>query len=219
MIGLFGGTFDPIHFGHLRPIREASEHLQFDFVVFIPTGQPPHRPPPHASAVQRRDMTVLAIEGDARFRLDECELERAGPSYTVDTLRALRAEHGRTPLCLILGHDAFTQLDTWKESEALPALAHVVVLARPGVGHALPAWARTRVTDDPRALRATSAGRVWLEAVTPQPISATDVRARLARGEDVSALVPAPVLDYIRRHHLYTNEEANAKTRQATTRC
>lgn len=219
MIGLFGGTFDPIHFGHLRPVQEASGRLQFDSVVFIPAGIPPQRPPPQASAAQRRDMVALAIEGDPRFRLDERELEREGPSYTVDTLRVLRVEHGETPLCLIVGRDAFTRLDTWKEGAALPALAHVVVLARPGAPDAIPAWARTRVTDDPRALRATSAGRVWFEPVTPQAISATDVRVRLARGEDVSALVPAPVLDYIRRHHLYANEEANAKTRQATTRC
>jgi len=133
-IGIFGGTFDPIHFGHLRLAQEAVEQCHLASVRFIPSGSPPHRATPYASAHHRLDMVRLAIQGNEKFVLDEREIFRTDPCFTVDTLNGLRAELGRQqPLCLLLGSDAFLLLHTWHEWEKLFDLAHIVVLQRPQI--------------------------------------------------------------------------------------
>jgi len=133
-IGILGGTFDPIHFGHLRMAQELAESLGLDEVRFIPAARPPHRAQPHGAAEARAEMVRLAISGNPRFVLDTREFERDGPSYMVDTLSCLRAEVGDdTPLCLLLGADAFLGLPTWHRWRELFQLAHVVVAHRPGV--------------------------------------------------------------------------------------
>lgn len=207
-IGIFGGTFDPIHFGHLRPVAEIAQALQLARVDFVPAGAPPHRPPPQASAAQRLRMLELALESYPGFRIDTRELMRAGPSYTVDTLTSVRAECGAaTPLCLLIGSDAFAQLETWSRWQSLPQLAHLIVMQRPDAAAALPAWAAPRVTTEVAALARAPAGHVWLHAVRPQPISATQIRRELARGPTagtgVSDLMPNAVWQYIRENRLY----------------
>jgi nicotinate-nucleotide adenylyltransferase len=222
MIGIFGGTFDPIHYGHLRPVTEVADALGLQQVRFVPAAAPPHRPPPIASAADRLRMVELAVAGRAVFRVDDRELRRSGPSYTVDTLTSLRAELGATPFGLIIGMDAFLGLSTWHRWEALPSLAHLIVMQRPGwelLGGGVPAWARDRVASEAAALRRQPSGYVWLQAVTPQSISASAIRAALAQGESVDALLPAPVLDYILAHHLYpTLKEHDAGKENAATR-
>lgn len=207
MIGILGGTFDPIHYGHLRPAQEVWRALALEEIRFIPAANPPHRPAPQASPAQRLAMVELAVAGIPGFRADDRELRRGGPSYTVLTLESLRAEFGDRPLCLLLGLDAFEGLETWHQWSRLPELAHLIVMTRPGwsfpADPALPAWARGRVCRDPRALSQTRAGNIYYQAVTPQAISATRLRHAIAQGESVEGLMPPAVWEFIRNHKLY----------------
>jgi nicotinate-nucleotide adenylyltransferase len=210
VIGILGGTFDPIHYGHLRPAREAARALGLEALRLIPAAHPPHRTAPVANAAQRWRMAELAIAEFPEFQLDDREYRRGGPSYTVLTLESLRAEYGARPLCLLLGADAYFGLETWHEWRRLPELAHLVVLTRPGFeipvpGAALPAWAVGRVTRERAALDGEPAGRILFQPVTAQDISATRIRAAIAVGEPVAGLLPAAVLDYIRANRLYLN--------------
>ena len=203
-LGVFGGTFDPVHFGHLRPVAAAAAALALAQVRFIPAAIPPHRPPPVAPAAARVRMLELALHAYPGFSLETCELARPGPSYTVDTLTALRAECGaEVPLYLLLGSDAFNGLTRWHRWQMLPQLAHLVVMQRPQVDAPLPAWALPRLASEATALTQAPAGHVWLQAVPPQPISATAIRARLAAGVSVSGLMPDAVWQYIRENRLY----------------
>jgi len=204
MIGIFGGTFDPIHFGHLRPAQEAMQILELAELRIIPAAVSPHRPPPQASAAQRLAMVELAIRDLPGFRVDDRELQRGGLSYTVLTLELLRAEFGSTPLCLLIGADQFRNFETWHRWREIPELAHLVVLNRPGEkAGALPAWARECECADVHDLRKAPAGRLAFLAVRPQDISATRIRAAIAREESVQGLLPEAVLDYIRINQLY----------------
>ncbi|MEJ2059818.1 MAG: nicotinate-nucleotide adenylyltransferase [Gammaproteobacteria bacterium] len=213
MIGVFGGTFDPVHFGHLRPALEVLQHLQLDGLRLIPACVPPHRRLPQASADQRLHMLELAVDGEAGLKVDRRELDRTGPSYTVDTLRGLRQELGETrPLCLIMGMDAFAGLRSWHEWETIPRLAHLVVTHRPGAVVPGDLWesawlesARTTAVED---LRRVPAGRVLFTPVTQLDISATAVRELIARGESPRYLLPSRVWDYIRAEGLYAGGAA-----------
>ena len=206
-LALFGGTFDPIHHGHLRSAWEASLLLDAD-VALLPANVPPHRPQPLAPARARAAMLRAALAGQSRLAVDERELRRDGPSYTVDTLREVRAEVGaQRPLVLIVGSDAFAGLETWHEWRELFVLAHLAVLGRPGVEPALPPalaaeFARRRSAPD-SAWRASPAGAIVPLAVTPLEISATDVRRRVAAGEEPRFLVPDAVCALIRAHGWY----------------
>ncbi len=170
----------------------------------IPAATPPHRPPPQASAAQRLAMAKLAIRGLPGLRVDDRELQRGGLSYSVLTLESLRAELGNTPLCLLIGADQLRSFETWHRWQEIPDLAHLVVLNRPGAMTGdLPDWARARECVDLHLLRELPAGRLAFLSVSPQDISATRIRAALARGESVQGLLPETVLDYIRSNQVY----------------
>ena len=188
-VAIFGGTFDPVHNAHLAVARSALEALGAARILWIPTGDPRYRDPPVAPARDRVAMLQLAIEGETRYAIDERELVPDASGYTYDTLAALRAEVGpNVSLVMLIGADQYAKLDTWHRSGELFSLASFAVFGRPTDGAA--------VGERPRA------GVVQVE-MQPIAISATAIRARIARGEDVSAMLPAPVLQYIRRHHLY----------------
>jgi nicotinate-nucleotide adenylyltransferase len=197
-IAILGGTFDPVHNAHLRVAWEAAEALDAD-VRLMPANVPPHRAAPVASPAQRVAMLRAALTGQSRLQLDERELRRDKPSYTIDTLREMRAEFGAgQPLILLVGADAFAALPTWHEWNALFRFAHVTVLTRPGHGGDLPAElvaeiAARRVTAA-SALRDAAFGKVLDLAVTPLEISASAVRALLAAGRVPRWLVPDAVL-------------------------
>lgn len=211
-IGIFGGTFDPIHYGHLRLAEEMLEQAGLSQIRFIPTGTPPHRDEPQVSAQQRSEMVKLAIAGEPAFVLDEREVKRASKCYAVDTLRELRAELGAAqPLCLLMGGDAFLQLDTWHEWEQLFELAHIVVGYRPGftleerihgAAEALREHYRRRLCPT-EALAQSPCGGVAELAIPKLEISATDIRRRVAEGRTIRYLLPDAVADYIHQHHLY----------------
>ena len=212
-IGILGGTFDPIHYGHLRLAEEMLELANLRQIRFIPTGIPPHRDAPQVSAQHRNEMVRLAITGQPAFVLDDREVRRATPCYTVDTLRELRAELGAAqPLCLLMGGDAFLQLHTWREWEQLFELAHIVVGYRPGFTleeriHSATAELQRHYQQRLCAAGALSqqpCGGIAELAIPKLEISATDIRRRVAEGRTIRYLLPNAVADYIHQHQLYT---------------
>jgi nicotinate-nucleotide adenylyltransferase len=217
-LGIFGGTFDPLHYGHLRLAEEAADALDLAMVRWIPAGQPALRGAPRASAAQRLEMVRLAIAGNPRFEVDAAEVEAAEvkfaqPSYTVATLARLRAAGAcgaQRPLVLLVGADAFTHLADWHRWETLFDLAHIGVAHRPGFpldAAALPAALaqhyRERLCPDPAALAAAPAGRIAIFAMTPLDISATKIRALLSNRRSARYLMPDALSAYIDDHHLY----------------
>lgn len=204
MIGVLGGTFDPVHYGHLRPAQEIAEQLALDSVLLIPAARPPHRSPPLASFEHRYAMVSLAADEFPALIADDREAGRPGPSYSVDTLADLRRTLGDRPVCFLLGTDAFASLPEWHDWQQLPELAHLVVMQRPGCELSeLPSWASDRLTEDPAELRARPAGLVIMLPVTPVNVSATGIRQALSGGQPVTGLLPPLVLEYIEAHGLY----------------
>ena len=207
-IGIFGGTFDPIHYGHLRTALELLETLELAQVRFIPCCIPAHRGLPGVTATQRLTLVRLALHNQPKLIADDRELCRPGPSYTEDTLASLREEFGaQVPLCLIVGSDAFRELHTWKNWQHLTDLAHIVVMQRPGVSQnivpELETFIAPRLTEQALELHCKPAGSVLFQPVTQLNISATLIRNRLAQGKSPRYLLPDAVLDYIHQQALY----------------
>lgn len=212
MIGLFGGTFDPIHFGHLRTVLDVQEALALGEVRFIPSADPPHRDAPAVSAQQRAELVRRAIEGQTGFVYDGRELDRDGPSYTVLTLESFRQQFGpQKPLCLIVGTDAFLGFPSWHRWQELLTLCNVAVMVRPGYHldeTAFPdGWLHDRLTRIEGWDGDRPCGQVVEVEVTQLEISATDIRRRLADGRDIRYLVPEAVREIIRAQGLYTPRE------------
>lgn len=210
-IGILGGTFDPIHFGHLRLAEEMAEGLGLSQVRFVPAGLPPHRFQPQASPPQRLEMTKRAIAGNPLFSVDEREIAKATPCYSVETLAGLRRELGADPpVCLLLGADAFLGLNTWHKWRELFALAHIAVARRPGfslTAQAMPDELRRelepRMQDGGGGLANLPAGRIVQREIAALAISATRIRSQIKAGESPRYLLPDTVLDYIREQHIY----------------
>lgn len=211
MIGIFGGTFDPIHNGHLRIALDALELLDLEQVRLIPLANAVHRSQPETPGWLRVEMMEAALGSRADLVVDGRELERQGPSYTVDTLRSLKGEFAETPLCLLLGEDAFNGFADWREPDQIMQLANVAVLARPG--HV--------TSDEPRLqslLRqhqvpsldpARAHGQIAFIPVTQLDIASSDIRHRIAVGCSADYLLPGSVLDVIARCGLYREQEEN----------
>lgn len=206
---LYGGTFDPVHKGHLAVARHARDALAAQ-VHLMPAADPPHKGPTHADAEQRAAMLVLAIGDEPGLRVDRRELLREGPSYTIDTLRELRAEIGdRAPVALLIGADSFLALPTWKLWRELFDYAHFVVAERPGNGlesqlpQALSQQASGRWADGAEDLHAHPAGRILRLQQPLQPESASEIRRRIQAGEPWQDQVPPAVAAYITQNGLY----------------
>jgi nicotinate-nucleotide adenylyltransferase len=208
MIGIFGGTFDPIHFGHLRTALDVAEATGIEEIRLVPLRGAVHRGQPGTPAGIRYALVAAAVAGTPGLVADDREISRGGPSFTVHTLESLRRERGgKAPLALILGADAFAGFLTWHRPLDILRLAHVIVMERPG--HLLRAWAALadlvsgRRAKEPAALSGIPGGLILPVAVTQLEISSTDIRRRLAEGRSIRFLVPRPVENLIRRLGLY----------------
>ncbi len=207
-VGILGGTFDPIHYGHLRLGEELGDGLGLDQVRLIPSKLPPHRANPQVSAQHRLAMVRLAAAGNPRFVVDDRELRREGTSYTADTLLELRNELGnQVSLFLFLGVDAFVALMSWSRWRQLFDLAHLVIATRPGytleidqLPEPLGSVTRARI---PASFDSATSGQVIIREIAALDISASSIRNALAQGHSTRYLLPDSVLDYIRDHHLY----------------
>ncbi len=204
MIGIYGGTFNPVHYGHLRTALEVKELFELEQLRLIPCRLPPHRDEPEVAAHLRLQMLEAAILDTYGFSVDKRELDRAGPSYMVDTLHALRNELGNTPLLLFIGADAFAGLERWHQWQRLFDYAHIVVMTRPGyAAETLSIFLQQRLCSDNTQLRRQAAGCLVFQEVTALAISATAIRELVAAGRSPQFLLPDRVIDLIRRHHLY----------------
>ncbi len=212
-LGIFGGTFDPVHFGHLRLAEESIGHLGLGGVRWIPAGQPPHRGAPQVTAAQRLEMVRRSTAGNPRFSVDASEVEAAAPSYTIHTLERLRRELGSTQsLVLLVGADAFAGLASWHRWRDILALAHIAVSHRPGfpvemasLPEALASEFNARRLSDVAGLKASASGAIVTFAMTQLAISATQIRKLLANDLSARYLLPDAVLDYIQTNSLYRN--------------
>ncbi|MBP7148868.1 MAG: nicotinate-nucleotide adenylyltransferase [Acidobacteria bacterium] len=205
-IGLYGGTFDPPHLGHLHVARAARDSMQLDVVEMLTSSIPPHRRPTEADPFDRFAMTVLAAQDEPRIIPSPREVRRGGVSYTVETLLELRTKYPGATLFLVIGADAYDELPTWHRAGEILQLAHLAVLPRPG-SHGVTAL---RPEDRQRLRQAGEAGpseglAVYQVPMELVPISAREIRRRLRAGEPVDDMVPVPVLRYIRKRGLYNS--------------
>lgn len=204
MIGIFGGTFNPVHYGHLRTAVEIKQRFALEQVRLVPCANPPHRETPAVDGAMRLQMLQLAVAQCPGLIADGCEVVRNGPSYSVHTLSDMRDLWPDKPLLLFMGMDAFAGLPRWYQWQRLFDFAHIVVIARPGFSlpSLLPELA-ARQTESATELAASTAGRLFFQAVTQLEISATAIRNMFASGQDAHFLLPDNVLDYIYQHRLY----------------
>ncbi len=209
LLALYGGTFDPIHYGHLYPVAALAGQCGLGHVKLMPNNVPPHRHQPGATSQQRLDMIKLAIANEPLFSVDERELLRQAPSYTVETLEALRQEIGESqPLAFIIGQDSLVNLANWHRYQDLTRLCHLLVMRRPGYpiqmnDSAGQRWLDALLTDNVEDLHQRPGGHVYLANTPLYPISATEIRQRVQGGLPCDGLLPPVVLDYILRHRLY----------------
>ena len=206
-IGIFGGTFDPVHVGHLRAALELREALDLAEVRFVPSAVPPHRQPPYLPTATRLALIEAAVAECPDFTVDTCELRRSGPSYMIDTLTELRRRLSPAPLCLLLGTDAFLGLPDWCRGHEILQIAHVVVAHRPG--WSVPAgWSGLQRlggqgTSDSGLLASAEAGYIYFQDITALDISATQIRELAVAGRSLRYLVPEPVRRLLEEEQVY----------------
>jgi len=205
MIGIFGGTFDPIHFGHIRTVSAVQARLELTKVLLVPVHIPPHRPIPVARPEHRISMTELAIKGTPFLECDGREIRRGGISYTISTIQEIRREVGSIPLCLILGLDSFLDFSEWHRWGEILNYVHIIVMYRPGwrFPPLLPDWWREATQENSAKLREKENGYVYSMLVPSIDLASTIIRQQLLCNMCVSAALPPAVLRYIRRYRLY----------------
>jgi len=210
-IGLLGGTFNPVHFGHLRIALECKENLALDELRMVPCANPPHREMPEVSAEQRLAMLKLAMQDCADMVVDDRELKRPGESYTIDTLRSIRKEFPESSLNLIIGSDAFQALSTWHEWQQLLEYAHLIIAKRPDniddkasdVGEQL----RSCFVENYQKLHEQTAGLIYVMHVSQLEISSTEIRSLFQNQKSAQFLLPEAVIHYIKQNFLYTKDQ------------
>ena len=208
MIGILGGTFDPVHYGHLRTALDVQQRLSLDEVRFIPCGEPPHRNKPIAEPLQRLAMVRAAIAGQKKFTVDDREIRRDGPSYMVDTLTSLKRDFETESFCLILGTDAFNGLEQWHKWQNIFDLANIVVMQRPAIkgqvelNKRLMAQLKERFVDADD-LKTKQNGGVCFVPVTQLDISATKIRQQWQQNKDIQFFLPDSVLTLIQQQNIY----------------
>ena len=206
-LALFGGTFDPVHYGHLRCADEARQKLNLNYLYLLPAGVPPHRAKPRTTTAQRLEMLKLAQQDFPHLKIDDRETRRSGPSYMVDTLQELRTEFPRRPLLLLVGQDVADDLHSWFQWKKLFSLAHIVILTRPGSNtqyqQELADQILPRLNFDVQKLCCSQAGGVLQLEVTSIDVSATMIKKFIRQGRSPKSMLPGAVLDYIYKNRLY----------------
>ncbi len=207
-IGVFGGTFDPVHKGHVHLASAFLEQLKLAEVRMLPLNKPPHRNLPIASPSQRYQMLQLALGNHAQLKADDCELQRGGTSYTVDTLKHLRDIYVETPLCLVMGNDNFKTLNRWRQWQNLLDYSHIVIATRPGTNDEIndteiQTFLDRHSTDSIDDLHQQLAGRIHKLELPMLDISSTQIRNKFKTDPNSGSLLPDKVLDFIHSHHLY----------------
>jgi nicotinate-nucleotide adenylyltransferase len=206
MIGIYGGTFDPVHYGHLRTALEIKEIFALDEVRLIPCSQPPHRETPLTSPEMRLAMLELAVQNQPDLRVDRRELDRVGYSYMIDTLKSLQIKNPDRSLLLIIGTDAFEGLASWHQWQQLFDYAHILVITRPGyVLQELSGFLSSKLTKNREDLKLDKAGCLFFQSVTQLDISATAIRLLIGTGQNPSYLLPDNIIKYIKKNKLYSS--------------
>lgn len=207
-IGFLGGTFDPIHFGHLRPALEISEALSLQQLFLMPNHIAPHKEKSHCSAQQRSEMVKLAIQHQPKIQIDNRELERNKPSYTIDTLKELKAQYPTTPLCFIMGMDSLITFDSWFHWQEILDYCHLIISQRPGWHGQFNSTVQDIVnrctTTNIQDLHQSQCGKIYFQTTSQFDISSTKIRQFLNKKQSIDYLVPQAVSDYIKQHQLYT---------------
>ena len=211
LVGILGGTFNPIHFGHLRMAQELVDVLQLNELRFIPSANPPHKSAPEVNSTFRAEMVKIAIADNQHFKFDARELQRKGASYTIDTLISLREELGEDSiLTLVMGSDAFVFLNTWHRWDELLNFCHIVLVQRPNLSQTLPklpevleALLQNHYTENVGDLAIKNTGLIHMQKITALDISSTKIRSLLKSQKSPRYLTPETVIDYINQHQLY----------------
>lgn len=202
MIALFGGTFNPLHNGHIALARELRAEFELDSVQFVPSFLPVHRDEPEISAAMRQHLVALSISPYPELTLNRCEIERAGPSYTVDTLRAVAARADGRSLCWLMGADSFNSFPGWKSPQEILRLAHLIVCERPGVLLDRSIYPEHQLQPG-QTLNEFRAGKIAFYSMQPNPCSSTVIRQRLQQAASTEGCLSEPVLEFIRKNQLY----------------
>lgn len=209
-IGFLGGTFDPIHFGHLRPALEITELLALQQLYLMPNHIAPHKAQSHANAQQRSDMVKLAIQDQEHINIDTRELNRQTPSYTIDTLKELKAQYPHTAICFIMGMDSLESFDSWYQWQDILNYCHLIISHRPGFHAQFNATVEKLVTQcsttDKQDLHRLDSGRIYFQATSQLDISSTHIRALLSNKKSIDYLVPESVNNYIKQYQLYQKQ-------------
>jgi len=214
-LGVFGGTFNPIHIAHLRIAEATRKYLQLERIFFVPAADPPHKTAELANAKQRIEMLQSALAHHSEFILLTLEFDRPGPSYTVDTLRELRGRHAGEALWFVMGSDSFREIDTWREAEAIFELANLAVVGRheagdPVVAKLLPPRFHPLFERTEQGLTHRSGHEIRRIPFRPMDISSSDIRRRVARGASIHSLVPEGAIEIIRKQGLYQQSQEDA---------
>lgn len=211
LLGIYGGTFDPIHLGHLHAAQQVQQVLNMDEVRMVVSARPPHREPPVLSAAERLCLVQYALEGQTSLIAENCELMREGLSYMVDTLGEFRQQMPNRPIALILGMDAFNGLKSWHNWQQIIELAHIVITDRPNsdtrldkvIEKSLQGFVNDHLVPSKQQLQQSPSGLVYIQYISPLAISATEIRERLTHNESVDMLVPKKVWQEIQAKRLY----------------
>lgn len=205
LIGIFGGTFDPIHLGHVDSVISLLDEFDFKTVYLLPSSRPPHRAPASSSAADRLNMVELAIGNHPKLKADDRESRCAGKSYTIDTLKSFRSQFPDDSLAFIAGMDAYLDMPNWKRWQQYLDYAHIVVMTRPGYVAPDDTWGQPYLTDDKSLLTNAISGKIYFANTMQIDISSTEIRKKLQAGHNVARELPGPVINYIERKHLYAH--------------